>query len=208
MTLPTRQYCLRILLLGIATLFPFQCYISSDAGGGLESAFFVSAFSPSPSHQQNIFSPSHCEYTGIRRRRQLQHSCYHSLPSSAIPQLSVFHTHPTTFLARQTRNIPSSTISSSSTRLQSFFGLGPAELAIVALASVIVIGPSKLLNFSKEAGSIAGKTASSMGNEWSEELKNIPEEFRKGVEMGEMEARSRKAKVMENVEKEDDANDA
>jgi len=47
-----------------------------------------------------------------------------------------------------------------------------------------------------------------MGNEWSEELKNIPEEFRKGVEMGEMEARSRKAKVMENVEKEDDANDA
>jgi Sec-independent protein translocase protein TatA len=195
-------------LLGIAILFPSQCYISisSDGGGGLESAFFVSAFSPS-THQQNIFSPPpHCDITVTRQRRQLQHSCYHSLPSSAIPKLSAFHNHPTAYyLARRTLNIPTST-SSSSTRLQSFFGLGPAEIAIVALASVIVIGPTKLLNFSKEAGSIAGKTASSMGNEWSDELKNIPEEFRKGVEMGEMEARSRKAKVMENVEEGDDAN--
>jgi Sec-independent protein translocase protein TatA len=95
-------------------------------------------------------------------------------------------------------------ISTSTTCLRSFFGLGPAELAIVALASIIVIGPSKLLNFSKEAGNIAGKTAAGMGEEWSEELKNIPEEFRKGIELGEIEARSRKAKVMADIEKEDD----
>ena len=87
------------------------------------------------------------------------------------------------------------------------FGLGPAELTIVAVAALIVIGPSKLLEFSKEAGSVAGKTVSGvngMGEEWSEELKAIPEEFRKGVELGEMEARSRKAKVMTNVDDKED----
>ncbi len=76
----------------------------------------------------------------------------------------------------------------------------------MALASIIVIGPSKLLNISKEAGNIAGKTAAGMGEEWSEEIKNIPDEFRRGIELGEIEARSRKAKVMENIEKDDDDN--
>ena len=38
-----------------------------------------------------------------------------------------------------------------------------------------------------------------MGDEWTE-LKAIPEEFEKGVEEGEIEARSRKAKDMEPVE--------
>ena len=45
---------------------------------------------------------------------------------------------------------------------------------------------------------MAGKTASEMGSEWSE-LKAIPKEFQKGVEEGEIEARSRKAKVMDEV---------
>lgn len=82
--------------------------------------------------------------------------------------------------------------------MHSFFGLGPAEILIVAIAGLVVIGPSKLLEFSKEAGSVAGKTASEMGEDWSE-LKAIPEEFQKGVEEGEIEARSRKAKDMEEV---------
>ncbi|KAL7543563.1 hypothetical protein ACHAXR_012872 [Thalassiosira sp. AJA248-18] len=90
------------------------------------------------------------------------------------------------------------TRSSSSSQLHSFFGLGPAELIIIAIAGVIFIGPSKLLQFSKEAGEVAGKTGTSMGSEWSE-LKAIPEEFQKGVEEGEIEARSRKAKVMDGV---------
>mmetsp|Transcript_10466 Transcript_10466/g.22165 ORF Transcript_10466/g.22165 Transcript_10466/m.22165 type:complete len:177 (+) Transcript_10466:88-618(+) len=90
------------------------------------------------------------------------------------------------------------TNSKSITRLQSFFGLGPAELLIIAVAGLVVIGPSKLLQFSKEAGSVAGQTATGFGDEWSE-LKAIPEEFQKGVEEGEIEARSRKAKVMDEV---------
>lgn len=66
------------------------------------------------------------------------------------------------------------------------------------MAGLVVIGPSKLLQFSKEAGSVAGQTATGFGDEWSE-LKAIPEEFQKGVEEGEIEARSRKAKVMDGV---------
>lgn len=47
---------------------------------------------------------------------------------------------------------------------------------------------------------MAGKTGTGMGDEWSE-IKAIPEEFQKGVEEGEIEARSRKAKVMDDVGK-------
>lgn len=77
--------------------------------------------------------------------------------------------------------------------------MGPAELILIGIAGVIVIGPSKLLEFSKEAGSMAGKSAASMGDEWSE-VKKIPDEFQKGLEEGEIEARSRKAKEMKEVD--------
>lgn len=62
-----------------------------------------------------------------------------------------------------------------------------------------MIGPSKLLQFSREAGEVASKSTSGLGDEWGE-LKNIPEEFQKGIEEGEIEARSRKAKVMDDVD--------
>ena len=84
------------------------------------------------------------------------------------------------------------------TRLQSFFGLGPGELILIAIAGLLVVGPTKLLRLSKEAGEVAGKTASGLGDEW-DEIKSIPEEFQKGVEEGEIEARSRKAKVMDKI---------
>lgn len=88
-----------------------------------------------------------------------------------------------------------------STRLHSFFGLGPAELLIIAVAGLFVIGPSKLSSLSKDAGSIAGGAASGFKEELKE-LKNIPEEFQKGLEEGEINARSRKAKDMEVVDDE------
>jgi Sec-independent protein translocase protein TatA len=83
-------------------------------------------------------------------------------------------------------------------------------LAIIALAGLLVIGPTKLTEMSREAGKVAGKT----GNELKdgaksikdagvpEELKAIGNEFKKGVEEGEIEARGRKAKVMDSVEEE------
>ena len=84
--------------------------------------------------------------------------------------------------------------SNKSTQLYSLFGLGPGELVIIAIAAIFLIGPSKLTEFTRSAGEVAGKEASA----WKE-LKNIPEEFQKGLEEGEIESRSRKAKVMDKV---------
>ena len=89
--------------------------------------------------------------------------------------------------------------SATSTQLRSLFGLGPGELVLIAVAGLIVVGPSKLLEFSREAGEVAGKSAAGLGDEWSE-LKAIPEEFQKGMEEGEIESRSRRAKVMDEVD--------
>ena len=200
MTVPPRHVLSRIILIGSISVI-----IWSGGGGsgsvGVESALLVSAFSPSPSQH-------HHGYASRRQPHQRHYAgCYHS--SYPIHQLPVFHNHHSTSLLRRNPIISSSlstTTTTTTTCLHSFFGLGPAELAIVALASLVVIGPSKLLDFSKEAGNIAGKTAAGFGEEWSDELKSIPEEFRKGVELGEIEARSRKAKVMENANI-DDAGD-
>ena len=70
---------------------------------------------------------------------------------------------------------------------------------LIAVAGLIVVGPSKLLEFSREAGEVAGKSAAGLGDEWSE-LKAIPEEFQKGMEEGEIESRSRRAKIMDEVD--------
>ena len=138
----------------------------------------VSAFIPPSTYRQSISSLSPSAYAGTSPITFSQQSIMHH-------QKII---HPT--FKRQI------TKPTSSTRLQSFFGLGPGELILIFLAGLIVIGPSKLLQFSKEAGEVAGKSAAGLGDEWSE-IKSIPEEFQKGVEEGEIEARSRKAKVMD-----------
>ena len=85
------------------------------------------------------------------------------------------------------------------TQLYSLFGLGPGEISIVLLASLLVIGPSKLIQLARSAGSTTGKTTSNISTEWIDGIKSIPAEFSKGVEIGEIDARSRKARTMDNV---------
>lgn len=70
----------------------------------------------------------------------------------------------------------------------SLFGLGGPELLVIGLAVFFVLGPQKIA----ELGRNAGRAAS--------EYKDIPKEFQKGLEEGETDARSRKAKPMEDVE--------
>ena len=73
------------------------------------------------------------------------------------------------------------------------------------LASMRKEAMKKLFELSKEAGVTAGKATSEIKeSEW----RAIPEEFSKGVDEGEIEARSRLAKVMDDVgEDEDDGNE-
>jgi sec-independent protein translocase protein TatA len=71
------------------------------------------------------------------------------------------------------------------------FGLGAAEIAIIAIAAAFLLGPQKLAEFGRDAGKVAG------------ELKEVPREFQKefaaGLDEGETEARSRKAKPMASI---------
>ena len=152
-------------------------------GGGVgpfASAFLAPSTALPSIHQRPSSIATTSPPIAANLRWHIQH------PSSSLPRTHHFRT----------------TTTATSTRLHSFFGLGTAELLVIALVGLVLIGPSKLLEFSKEAGEVAGKMGTEMGDEWGG-LKSIPEEFQKGVEEGEIEARSRKAKVMEEVGGED-----
>ena len=68
---------------------------------------------------------------------------------------------------------------------QGLFGLGAPEIAIIVVAAAIALGPQKLASFGRDAGKLAA------------ELKEVPQEFKKGLTEGEIEAKSKKAKSME-----------
>jgi len=74
-----------------------------------------------------------------------------------------------------------------SVQTMGLFGLGAPEIAIILVAAAFLLGPQKLAELGKDAGKIAG------------ELKEVPKEFQKGLEEGEAQARSLKAKNMEEV---------
>eukprot|EP00557_Chaetoceros_sp_GSL56_P004756 CAMPEP_0176488858 /NCGR_PEP_ID=MMETSP0200_2-20121128/6952_1 /TAXON_ID=947934 /ORGANISM="Chaetoceros sp., Strain GSL56" /LENGTH=80 /DNA_ID=CAMNT_0017885907 /DNA_START=358 /DNA_END=600 /DNA_ORIENTATION=- len=69
----------------------------------------------------------------------------------------------------------------------SFFGLGLPEIAIILVAAAFLLGPQKIAELGRDAGKM------------TTELKKVPEEFQKGLEEGEIEARSKRAKPMDNV---------
>jgi sec-independent protein translocase protein TatA len=77
-----------------------------------------------------------------------------------------------------------------SIQTQGLFGLGAPEVAIILVVAAFILGPEKLASLGRDAGKIAG------------ELKDVPKEFQKGLEEGETNARSVKAKVMEDPPRE------
>lgn len=72
-------------------------------------------------------------------------------------------------------------------------------MAIILVAAVVLIGPQKISEFAKDSGKLVSQIP--------EELKQIPEEFRKGVEEGETDFRSRNAKPMKKIPKEFEISD-
>ncbi|GMH67670.1 hypothetical protein TrRE_jg3060 [Triparma retinervis] len=69
------------------------------------------------------------------------------------------------------------------TKKMGLFGLGGPEIAIIGVAAAFLLGPSKLAEFSKDLGKVAG------------ELKDVPKEFQKGIAEGEAESKAIKAKT-------------
>ena len=75
------------------------------------------------------------------------------------------------------------------------FGLGGLEVAVICVGIGVVLGPQKIASLIRSTGETAG--------EFKNELSKVPDEFQKGYEEGQIEARSRKAKLITP----DDAND-
>ena len=90
-------------------------------------------------------------------------------------------------LRRQRRSV-------ASVQMQGLFGLGAPEIAIILVAVAFVLGPQKLAELGKDAGKMAG--------EYGKELKNVPEEFKKGYDETQSDIRAKKAKEMDPVPKE------
>mmetsp|Transcript_32920 Transcript_32920/g.97150 ORF Transcript_32920/g.97150 Transcript_32920/m.97150 type:complete len:164 (-) Transcript_32920:240-731(-) len=81
----------------------------------------------------------------------------------------------------------------SSVQMQGLFGLGAPEIAIILVAAAVVLGPQKLADLTKDAGKMAG--------EYGKELKNVPDEFKKGYDETQGDIRAKKAKQMDPLPK-------
>eukprot|EP00962_Isochrysis_galbana_P018445 scaffold5320_cov138-Isochrysis_galbana.AAC.1 len=64
------------------------------------------------------------------------------------------------------------------------FGLGAPELAIIAGVALLILGPDQVKKLAKDVGKV------------SAELKQVPEEFSKGMEMGKEELESKKGSTV------------
>ena len=96
-------------------------------------------------------------------------------------------THPA--LTRQRRSV-------AAVQTQGLFGLGGLEIAVILIVVGFIIGPQKL-------GEMAGQFKGGL-DDVPDELKKIPQDFMKGVEEGEINARARNAKPMKRPPKKDD----
>lgn len=77
------------------------------------------------------------------------------------------------------------------------FGLGLPEIAVILAVGAFILGPEKL-------GNIAGQVKGAADGGIPEEYKKIPEEFKKGVAEGEVNAKARNAKQMDPVKDDED----
>ena len=107
---------------------------------------------------------------------------------------SPFHRPPTaSFLPRSVQNQRKSV---ATIQTMGLFGLGVPEIAIILVAALFVLGPEKISEMVRASGKVAG--------ELKDELREVPKEFQKGLEQGETNARSTKAKKMDPVPDEEE----
>ncbi len=108
-------------------------------------------------------------------------------PSGGFHRVELSFTHPT--IIRQRRSV-------ANIQSQGLFGLGGPEIAVILVVAAFIIGPQNL-------GNMLGQMKGGL-DEVPDELKRIPEEFQKGVEEGETNARARKAKKIDVLPDEKD----
>mmetsp|Transcript_20252 Transcript_20252/g.41387 ORF Transcript_20252/g.41387 Transcript_20252/m.41387 type:complete len:140 (-) Transcript_20252:288-707(-) len=93
-------------------------------------------------------------------------------PAAAVPQLP-----PQQLLSSQTA------LRSTTAPVMGLFGLGTPEIAIICGVAMLVLGPEQLKKMAKDVGKV------------SAELKQVPEEFNKGMEAGAAELEAKKSSI-------------
>jgi Sec-independent protein translocase protein TatA len=88
----------------------------------------------------------------------------------------------------------------SSVQTLGLFGLGTAEIVIIVVVGVFLLGPDQV---SSTLGKLVGQLRGEL-DDLPDELKKIPKEFQKGLEEGETNARARNAKLMPKQEQKKD----
>lgn len=83
-------------------------------------------------------------------------------------------------------------------QLMGLFGLGGLEIAVICVGIGVVLGPQKIASLIRATGETAGEIKT--------ELSKVPDEFQKGYEEGQIEARSRKAKRISSDETNESTN--
>ena len=145
-------------------------------------------------------SPSPFHVHQQQQQQQRQSSQMHS-PMSIHLQRQFQHQHQQHYihpcLQNQRRSV-------SSIQTLGLFGLGTAEIAIIAVVGVFLLGPDQV---SSALGKAVGRVRGEIPDGISDDLKKVPDElqgvatnivseFQKGVEEGETNARARNAKPM------------
>ena len=115
-------------------------------------------------------------------------------PTTPFSRMGSCHHYLPLTVQRQRRSVPAAY-----TQMMGVFGLGVGEIVIILVGIGVLLGPEKLMELAQSSGDTA--------NEFKDELAKVPGEFQKGVEEGEIEARSRKAKPVKMVRKRDDGGD-
>mmetsp|Transcript_11337 Transcript_11337/g.33449 ORF Transcript_11337/g.33449 Transcript_11337/m.33449 type:complete len:117 (+) Transcript_11337:82-432(+) len=111
-----------------------------------------------------------------------------SVLAVTVGACSAFVTRPTPLVtARRPNSVPPPR---RSVVTNSLFGLGAPELVVILGLGAFVLGPDKLASMAKDFGKVAG------------ELKDVPKEFKEGLEEGEA---AKAARVLESGEKEEES---
>ena len=89
------------------------------------------------------------------------------------PQLGAVAASP--LVARPSSQSAAAALARTAAPQMGLFGLGTPEIAIIAVVGLLVLGPDQLKKLAKDVGKV------------SAELKQVPEEFNKGMEIGQEE---------------------
>ena len=167
------------------TIFKFLATITLLSFASLANAF-MTQHQPTTKNVSTSSSGASASSSSLNQKQHQSQSPYQRLTTNSNTLHNTFsHSHQHHHHVQHRRNQRQSI---GTIQTNGLFGLGVPELLVIGIAVVFVLGPQKI----GEIGRSAGKAAT--------DFRDVPKEFQKGLEEGEIEGRSKNAKPMEEVD--------